>query len=122
MGILWEEHSVVPFLIITVVLGGGAAWMSGRAIARSWRPAWRAALWMVPLGFAVRFIHFSLGEGTLLSLHYLLADIAVLVVFALLSHRRTRARQMVRQYPWRYAAAGPFGWRLRQNDPGPAAG
>jgi hypothetical protein len=113
MGILWEEHSVVPFLIITVILGGGAAWMSGRAIARGWKPAWRAALWMVPLGFAVRFIHFALGEGTLLSLHYLAVDTAVLVAFTLVSHRRTRSKQMVGQYPWRFVRAGWLGWRLR---------
>ncbi len=118
MGILWEEHSVFPFLIITVILGGGAAWMSGRAIARGWKPGWRAALWMLPLGFAVRFIHFALGEGTLLSLHYLAVDTAVLIAFTLLSHRRTRSKQMVRQYPWRFVRAGWLGWRLRDQGAG----
>lgn len=121
MGILWEEHSVIPFLVITVILGGGAAWMSGRAVARGWKPAWRAALWMLPLGFAVRFIHFALGDGTLLSVHYLAVDTAVLILFALVSHRRTRSKQMIRQYPWRFVRSGPFSWRLRHEGAGAAA-
>jgi hypothetical protein len=77
---------------------------------------------MVPLGFAVRFIHFALGEGTLLSLHYLAVDTAVLIAFTLLSHRRTRSKQMVRQYPWRYEGAGWLGWRLRDEGTGSAHG
>jgi hypothetical protein len=119
MGLLYEEHSILPFLIITVILGGGAAWMAGRAVASKWRPAWRAALWMVLLGFAVRFIHFALGEGTLLSAHYLVVDTLVLILFALVSHRRSRTKQMARQYPWLFEATGPFSWRRRN---GAAAG
>jgi predicted membrane metal-binding protein len=111
MSLLFEERSIVPFLIITLVLGGGAAWMSGRAVALSWKPAWKAALWMIPLGFAVRFIHFALGAGTLLSPYYLAVDTLVLVAIALVSYRAARTHQMVRQYPWIYQRTGPFAWR-----------
>ena len=110
MGFIWEV-SLSVFLFATVALGGGAAWLTGRAIASSWEPAWKAAAWMLPLAAAVRFIHFALFGGTLLSPHYYLVDLAVLVVLALAGHRRTRALQMRARYRWLYAAAGPFGWR-----------
>ena len=32
-GILYEEPSVWLFLLVTLVMGGGAAWMTGRAMA-----------------------------------------------------------------------------------------
>ena len=32
-GILYEEDYVGLFLLVTVVMGGGAAWLAGRAIA-----------------------------------------------------------------------------------------
>ena len=32
-GILYEEDYLGLFLLVTVVMGGGAAWLSGRAIA-----------------------------------------------------------------------------------------
>ena len=43
-GILYEEDYIGLFLLVTVVMGGGAAWLAGRAIAAPgalggrWRP------------------------------------------------------------------------------------
>src|SRR3974377_1601859 len=87
-----------PFLLVTVVLGGGSAWLSGRAIAQTWRPWWQGVLYMFILGAAVRFIHFALFEGTLLSLPAYGVDTAVAIGCAALSFRTARARQMARQY------------------------
>jgi len=87
-----------PFLLVTVVLGGGAAWQAGRAIAQTWRPWWQGVLYMFILGTAVRFIHFALFDGTLLSLAGYGLDTAVAIGFATLGFRLTRARQMARQY------------------------
>ena len=42
-GILYEEPSIWLFLLITVIMGGWAAWMTGRAIALTWRPFWTRA-------------------------------------------------------------------------------
>lgn len=112
-GILYEEPSAWLFLLVTVVLGGWAAWMTGRALASTWRPAWQAVLWSVPLAFAVRFIHFALFGGTLLTLHFGLVDFVVLASLAALSHRYRRARQMTRQYGWLYERSGPLSWRER---------
>src|SRR5262249_15242456 len=55
-----DEQSLGVFLLISVVLGGGAAWLAGRAIAATWRPWWHVAVYMAILTLAVRFLHFSL--------------------------------------------------------------
>jgi hypothetical protein len=87
-----------PFLLVTVVLGGGAAWQTGRAVAQTWRPWWHAVLYMFVLGAAVRFIHFALFDGTLLSLPAYGLDTAVAIGCAALGFRIARAGQMARQY------------------------
>ncbi len=115
---LYEEGSLGVFLLITIALGGGAAWLSGRAIAATWRPWWHVAFYMLILALAVRFMHFALFEGTLLSLHYYLVDTAFCLIFGFLGFRATRARQMVTQYRWIYMPAGPFGWARRQPEQG----
>ena len=35
---LSQERSLWVFFLATVLLGGGAAWLTGRAIALLWRP------------------------------------------------------------------------------------
>ena len=59
-------------------MGGGAAWLAGRAIAADVAAvvAGRRSTCCI-LGAAVRFIHFALFESTFLSLHYYLVDFAV---------------------------------------------
>ncbi len=93
-----------PFLLVTVVLGGGAAWQAGRAIAQTWRPPWQGVLYMFMLGAAVRFIHFALFDGALLSLSAYGLDTAVAIGCAALGFRTTRSRQMARQYGFLGAA------------------
>ena len=46
---LSDEHSLGVFLLVTVLMGGGAAWLAGRAIAATWRHWWHLALYMVVL-------------------------------------------------------------------------
>ena len=99
------------FVILTVVLGGGAAYLSGRALALKWRPIWQLVVYMVLLAGAVRFLHYALFEEVLLSMQYYLAAYVVLLGMALLGYRLTRVTQMVTQYYWLYERAGPFGWR-----------
>lgn len=112
MGVFFEISFGV-FLLVTVILAGGAAWMSGRAIASGWRPFWHAALWMLLLGAATRFIHFALFDGTLLSLHYYVVDTIVLIAVAAIGHRFTLTGLMTRQYGWRFERTSPFSWRTR---------
>jgi hypothetical protein len=95
-------------------MGGGAAWLAGRAIAATWRPWWHIALYMLPLSLAVRFLHYALFESKFLSLHYYLVDYAVCLVFALFGFRLMRVHQMVTRYAWINEPAGFLRWRHRR--------
>ncbi len=112
-GFLHEEQNFGVFVLVTMFLGGGAAWLSGRAIAMTWRPWWQLVGYMLILAAVVRFIHFALFAGTLLSLQYYLIDAAVCLIVGLLGFRVTRASQMVTQYGWINKPGGPFTWRRR---------
>jgi Domain of unknown function (DUF6867) len=98
---LYEENSFGVFLLVTVVLGGGAAWLAGRAVALMWSRAWLVVLYVLLIGAAVRFIHFALFGGTFLSPHYYAVDTVIALAFGTLGFRITRAHQMARQYGFR---------------------
>jgi hypothetical protein len=119
MGVVWEV-SLADFLLVTVFLGGAAAWLTGRAVALTWRFWWQLLLYVVLLGLAVRFIHFALFGGTLLSVRFFLVDFVVLLALASIGYRLTRTSQMVGQYSWLYTRSGPLSWRLRQTGDGAA--
>jgi hypothetical protein len=110
---LFVEDSPWIFLIMTVVIGGGAAFLAGRALSSKWRPLWMPILYMIPLGLALRFFHYALFNGDLLSLHYFITDTLVLVAGTWLGYRLTRVNQMVSQYPWLYERSSPFSWRAK---------
>jgi len=109
----YEEGSFGIFVLVTIVLGGGASWLAGRAVAATWRPWWQVVFYMLILGAAVRFIHFSLFGGTLLSLHYYAIDSAVCLVAGFFGFRVARAAQMVTQYRWINVPHGVLGWRRK---------
>jgi hypothetical protein len=110
-GILYEEPSFWLFGLVTVAMGGWAAWMTARAIAVTWRPVWQCVAAMLVLAAVVRFFHYALFHGTLLTLHYYLVDAAVLLAIGLVGYRYTRASQMTSQYRWLYERTGPLTWR-----------
>lgn len=114
---LYSDGALLHVLFLTFGLGCGCAWLAGRAIARTWRPAASAVAAMVLMGLALRFLHFALFDEPLLEPATYLFETACLTLAALVSWRRARARQMVRQYYWLYEPAGPLGWRLRQDVP-----
>jgi hypothetical protein len=114
---LSDENSLGVFFLVTVALGGGAAWLTGRAIAATWRPAWQLAVYTLILSLAVRFVHFALFDRKLLSLHYYLVDYAICLGFGWLGFRLMRVSQMVTRYGWIIAPAGVFGWRRRDDAP-----
>lgn len=113
-GLLYEEGSFGVFVLVTIILGGGAALLAGRAVAATWRPWWQVIVYSLILGCAVRFIHFSLFQGTLLSPHYYLVDSAFCLAFGALGFRSERAGQMSRQYGWINERAGLLRWRRKQ--------
>jgi Domain of unknown function (DUF6867) len=96
--LLYQERSFGVFLLVTVVLGGGAAWLAGRAVALAWSRWWLVVVYAALIGLAVRFIHFALFGATLVSPHYYAVDTVIAMLFGFGGFRVTRVRQMARQY------------------------
>ena len=114
---LYASENIFQVLFVTLVLGGSCAFLAGRAIAATWRSIWVATAAMIPMGLAVRFVHFALFNETLLMPRTYAVETLVLMAIACLSFQRTRARQMVSQYYWLYEPSGPLSWQLRQDAP-----
>ncbi|HUF22311.1 MAG TPA: hypothetical protein VMP00_16340 [Burkholderiales bacterium] len=122
-GVIYEEATPWVFLIMTVVIGGGTAWLTGRAVAMNWRPLWTLVVYVLLLTGALRFLHFALFEGAFVSLesaernraalYFMTVDLVVLMIAAAVGWRVTRAYQMTTQYRWLYERTGPFTWRRR---------
>jgi hypothetical protein len=111
--LIWTGGSdgFLVFLLLAT-LGGAAAWASGRAVAVTWSPAWMIVPYAAGLSAAVRFLHFALFQQELLSLHYYLVTLIILLAIAGISYRSKRATQMATQYSWAYKKAG-LNWRAR---------
>lgn len=118
--LFYEEDSFLVFLLVTILLGGGASWLTGRAIAGTWRPWWQVLAYLLLLGFVVRFFHHALFGGTLLSAHYYIVDAAVCVLFGFWGYHATRARQMAQQYGWLYRRTGPVSFAAKSSAPNAA--
>ncbi len=106
-------HGLWIFLLLTVVLGGIAAFVTGRAIATTWRPLWQLPWYVLLLALGVRFLHFALFQEPLLAPSSLAVDYVLLLAVAALGHRLARVQQMSSQYQWLYEATGLTGWRRR---------
>jgi hypothetical protein len=110
----WLGGSLGVFVGLTLVLFGAAAFMTGRALAATWRPAWQAVAYCLLLAAGDRFLGFALFGGTLLSPSGYAADSVTLAAIALAGYRLTQAAKMTQQYPWLYERAGLFGWREKR--------
>lgn len=108
-GVLWEHLG--GFIAITVVLGGGAAWLTGRGAAITWTHPGYIFVYSFLLTCASRFLHYALGDGPLLATTYFLVDFAVILASMGLAFRVTRANQMATQYFWLYERTSPVSWR-----------
>ena len=111
---LFTESSPSVFIGLTVIIGGGAAFLAGRALALKWRPLWQLVIYMLLLAAAVRFLHYALYQEVFLSLKNYIVDYITMIVAALLGYRLTRVQQMVTQYYWLYERAGLFSWREKK--------
>jgi hypothetical protein len=117
--LLTDEQSLGVFFLVSVCMGGGAAWLAGRAIAATWRPWWHIALYTLLLTLAVRFLHYALFDSAFLSLYYYLVDYAVCLAFGLLGFRLMRVSQMVTRYGWINQRTGMLRWRRRNQGHAP---
>jgi hypothetical protein len=110
---LYASETPLQVLLVTGAIGGAAAWLTGQAIAQTWRPFWHLVVYIALLGAAVRFVHFALFEADLLALLSYIADTLFLLAVASLAFRIARTSQMVTQNPWLYERAGLMSWRDR---------
>jgi hypothetical protein len=108
-----NQHPVWVFILLTVIIGGSAAWVTGKAIAQTWRPFWQLPWYTLLLTGGVRFLHYALWWEPLFPIQNWIVDYAVLLVFAIIGHRRMRAVQVSTQYPWLYSTVGLLGWRRK---------
>jgi hypothetical protein len=99
------------FFGITVLLTGFAAFMTGQAVANTWRPYWQILVYCALLGGAARFLIYGLFNGALWSPTGYLIGTGVLMLIGTFAFRLTRARRMVLQYPWLYKRTGLFTWQ-----------
>lgn len=115
--VLWPhmmgEASLADFLLVSLFLGGGAAWLTGRAVAKGWGSFWKLLLYCILLTVAVRFCHYALFEDAMFVAGPALVEFVLLISIAALGFRSLRQRQMTQQYGWLYAADGPLTWRAR---------
>ena len=108
MGVFYEESSIWLFLLITVLIGGWMSWRTGRALAGAWKSVWLLLPAALALGLGVRFLHFALFEGTLLSPRFWMVDSALCGLAGWLGWRCERAGLMARQYAFAFRRVTPF--------------
>lgn len=106
-------NSLLTFAILTVIMFGGAAFLMGQAVARTWRPAWQLVPYSILMQQFERFLDWSLLDGDWEAVGGQLVSFGVIVGLAFLAYRLTLTNKMVNQYPWIYERAGPLGWRER---------
>jgi hypothetical protein len=103
--------TVSAFFGLTVVLFGFAAFLTGQAMAQSWRPAWQIIPAALLLTVADRFLLYAMFDAELASPGGSLIAAGILAAIAGAAYYFTRAGKMVQQYPWLYQRRGLFGWR-----------
>jgi len=105
--------SVPVFIGLTIFIIGGAAFLTGQAVASTWRRPWLVVAYCVLLAFVDRFLTWGLFDGPGLSLSGYLVDLVVLAAIGLFAFRITRVAKVVDQYPWLYERVGLMRYRAR---------
>jgi hypothetical protein len=111
------EHKLWVFLLLTVAIGCTGAWVSGKAIAQTWRPFWQLPGYVLLLVAGVRFLHYALFWEPLLPIQNWAVDYIFLFIAAALGYRRMRSLQISTQYCWLFEPRGPLGWRRKAGPP-----
>nr|WP_123688798.1 hypothetical protein [Stella humosa] len=102
------------FIGLTLILFGGTAFMTGQAVASTWKPWWQIVPYAFLLGLGDRFLSYALFQAELLSWTGYVVHSLILLAIAGFAYRVTRAHRLVSQYPWLYERAGLLSWRDRR--------
>ncbi len=108
--------SLPIFVGVTLVLMGGAAFLTGQAVGATWRPRRQVVFYCGLLALSGRFLSLALfyGDPFFQPLNWLygaVVDSLALVPIGLFAYAVTRASWMTRQYPWLYERSGLFTYR-----------
>ena len=109
----WLGGTLGVVLLFNFVLFGPAAFAAGQGVANTWRSLHQLVLYSALLSMGLRFFDYALAGGELWSIGGFILGWIVQFAIAAFAHRLTRARQMVRQYPWLYQRKGLLGWEER---------
>lgn len=109
------DASLPVFLGLTVGLFGLASFLTGQALATTWRPIWQVLPCVLLLAAFDRFLVFALFDGDLLSVTAYTLHAILLAAICATAFRLTQAHKMVAQYPWLFERQGPFRWRARRD-------
>ncbi len=110
----WLGDTLGIVLLFNFVLAGPASFAAGHGMAITWRAVASArALFGASFRMGLRFFDYALAGGELWSIGGFLLGWVVQFAIAAFAYRLTRARQMVRQYPWLYERKGLLGWEER---------
>ena len=112
-GLIWADtdYGWLAFFVLDI-LGAAAAFATGRSFAASWSPRLLVLPAMLILGAGVQFLHYALFQEDLLSLHYYLVTLIILLAAAFYAYQSTRATQMATQYSWAFQKSG-LTWTAR---------
>jgi hypothetical protein len=102
--------SPAVFIGLTVILVGGGAILTGRAVGGNWKPASHVVAACAGLALASRFLTYALFQGELLSIGGLVVSFLVLSAMGLASWRIALVSKLVGQYPWRFRRTSPFAY------------
>lgn len=105
--------ALADFIGVTIVLFGGASFLTGQAMAATWRPMWQIVPYGLLLAAANRFFSWALFKGQLTSLTAFVIDALAIIAIGAAAYRLTQAHRMTRQYPWIYERRGLFSWRVK---------
>jgi hypothetical protein len=103
-----------PFNVLVFnLLIAPAAFATGHAVASTWRHWGQMVFYTALLSATLRFLDYALAGGELRAPAGFLLGWGIQLAVATFAYRLTRARQMVRQYPWLYQRKGLLGWEER---------
>lgn len=109
----WFGNTLGAVLLFNLVLVAPGSFAAGHAVAITWRPWAQIVFYTALLSATLRFFDYALAGGELWSVGGFLLGWAVQLAIGSLAYRLTRARLMVRQYPWLYRRKGLLGWEER---------
>jgi hypothetical protein len=105
------DKSIWVYILLTLIIGGGAAILMGRSFAQNWRSATIVVIASLGLALGVRFLHFALFQEPLLTPVGYAVDALTMIALSLFGFRWRRTQQMTSQYYWLYERTGLLTWR-----------